>query len=236
MDYLLTKDYHSIIEFAISLKEEEIHHYFFNQYLKLNPSNPDFVDKLSNTIKTLDDRFKILIERETQSKKAKKSNTKTKNQNLLKINRDWNNHSFFYLDGILNFDFLPTWLNKKYKIFTLNKFYEIQKGFNKFKLNVKTKKQVNDTPLLQNIKLKWKGTPAQFCYIIDLLINKGYLEQPTAKGERSAKLLLEHFEFENDNPSFGSLGRNLHKNFDPIKNIEHRKLFQKIPHRNDLDK
>ena len=85
-------------------------------------------------------------------------------------------------------------------------------------------------------KLKWKGTPAQFCYIIDLLINKGYLEQPTPKGERSAKVLLSHFEFENDNPSFESLGRNLHKNFDPIKNVEHRILFQKMPHRNDLDK
>lgn len=87
-----------------------------------------------------------------------------------------------------------------------------------------------------NQKLKWKGTPAQFCYIIDLLINKGYIEQPTAKGERSAKILLEHFEFDNYNPTFESLGKNLHKDFDPIKNVEHRKHFQKIPHRNELDK
>jgi len=94
----------------------------------------------------------------------------------------------------------------------------------------------NNVNLKIDKKLKWKGTPAQFCYIIDLLINKGYLEQPTPKGERSGKILLSHFEFENDTPSFESLGRNLHKNFDPIKNVEHRKLFQKMPHRNDLDK
>jgi len=85
-------------------------------------------------------------------------------------------------------------------------------------------------------KLKWKGTPAQFCFIIDLLIEKGYIEKPTNYSERSGKLLLNHFEFENDKPTFESLGKYLHKDLYAINNQEHIALFNKIPHRKDLDK
>lgn len=85
-------------------------------------------------------------------------------------------------------------------------------------------------------KLTWKGTPAQFGFIIDLLINKGYINQPTPYGERSAELLLSLFEFESHKPSKESLGKNLHKEIDPIKNPSHKSAFSKFPHRNDLDK
>lgn len=155
MNYLLSKDYHSIIEFAITLNEEEIQHYFFNQYFILNTTNPDFVDKLNNTINILDERFKqLIIERENQSKET--NTKKNKNQNLLKINKDWSNHSFFYLEGILNFNFLPTWLHKNYKIFTLNKFNEIQKGFEEFKLKINNETQTNKKPSKKDISLKQK--------------------------------------------------------------------------------
>ena len=150
MNYLMSKDYHSIIELAIDLKEEEIQHYFYNQYLNLITTNPDFIDKLNNTINILDHRFKQLIESVNKPKKDKRK----KNQNLLKINKDWSSHSFFYLEGILNYVFPPSWLDKKYKIFTLNKFNEIQKGFEDFNLKINNEIQTNKNTSSTNIKLK----------------------------------------------------------------------------------
>lgn len=85
-------------------------------------------------------------------------------------------------------------------------------------------------------KIKWQGTPGQFAFVIDLLINKGYIEKPTQFGERSAQFLLQHFEIKNHKPSKQSLGRMLHKEYDPIVNPEHKSRFYKIPSRNDLDK
>jgi hypothetical protein len=148
----MSKDYHSIIELAIDLKEEEIQHFFYNQYLNFNTTNPDFIEKLNYTINKLDERFKELIERVNQPTKDK---TK-KNQNLLKINKDWSSHSFFYLEGILNYDFPPTWLYNKYKIFTLNKFNEIQKGFEEFNLKINNEIQINKKPSTPDITLKQK--------------------------------------------------------------------------------
>jgi hypothetical protein len=45
-------------------------------------------------------------------------------------------------------------------------------------------------------KLKWTGTPAQFGFIIDLLIQKGYLEKPAKSYAKDADIYLEHFDIE----------------------------------------
>lgn len=55
------------------------------------------------------------------------------------------------------------------------------------------------TPSFQNTnidasKLIWKGTPAQFGFIIDLLIQGGYLEKPTSSFEKDANFYFEHFQ------------------------------------------
>jgi hypothetical protein len=91
-----------------------------------------------------------------------------------------------------------------------------------------------ETPLPE--KLIWLGTPGQFAFIMDLLINKGYIKKPTRFSERSAELLLKLFEFADHKPTKQSLGKLLHKNTDPITNIEHKGKFMKIPNRNDLDR
>lgn len=43
-------------------------------------------------------------------------------------------------------------------------------------------------------KLKWNGTPSQFGFIIDLLIQGGYLEKPTSSFTKDANLYLQHFD------------------------------------------
>lgn len=43
-------------------------------------------------------------------------------------------------------------------------------------------------------KLKWLGTPAQFGFVIQELIGKGYLEKPAGSNAKDVKALLEHFE------------------------------------------
>lgn len=87
-----------------------------------------------------------------------------------------------------------------------------------------------------NRKLVWKGKPADFAFIIDLLINKGYLEKPTRFGTRNARILLQYFDFIDNNPTEDSLGNMLHKDIDPIKNPTHRAKFNSIPRRDELDK
>lgn len=43
-------------------------------------------------------------------------------------------------------------------------------------------------------KLKWKGTPAQFGFLIIELIGKGYLEKPTSSYSKDANLYLDIFD------------------------------------------
>ena len=110
-----------------------------------------FLDE-DNEFRGFKDVFKLLIERE--------------NQNLLELNKDWSNNSFYYLEGILNFEFPPRWLDTKYKIFTLNKFNEIQKGFEEFKMKINNKKETKNHPSTTNIKLKWEGQKNQLYQVL----------------------------------------------------------------------
>ncbi len=43
-------------------------------------------------------------------------------------------------------------------------------------------------------KLKWLGTPAQFGFIIQELIGKGYIEKPSNSLRKDTELLLQHFD------------------------------------------
>jgi hypothetical protein len=175
-----------------------------------------------------------LIERESEKEIRLKGYCETDFRNTI----DWNETIFWYYNGKVFFEFNIYWKENEYKQFSFLNLDKLKTGLDKFKelINDNVIEEEKNKEINIVKKLKWTGTPAQFSYIIDLLINKGYIEQPAPKGERSARILLEHFEIENHKPSFESLGKMLHKDIDQIKNIDHRKLFQKIPHRNDLDK
>jgi hypothetical protein len=45
-------------------------------------------------------------------------------------------------------------------------------------------------------KLKWKGTAAQFGYIIQELVGKEFIEKPTGSYAKDAEFYLQHFEIE----------------------------------------
>lgn len=116
---------------------------------------------------------------------------------------------------------------------------------NETKKNLKTQKDetkeistenINETELSNPAKIKWLGTPAHLALIIDLLIEKGYIQQPSKYAERSAAFLLNHFEIDGYKTSKEGLARLLHKDEVPIKNPTHTALFYKMPHRNNLDK
>lgn len=87
-------------------------------------------------------------------------------------------------------------------------------------------------------KFKWKGTPAQLAFIVNLLQVKGYIEGLTPYGERNAKLLLSHFDIDGFNSTPGSLGKCFQqlKNDELPINKEDAAQFQRIPNRNDLKK
>ncbi len=84
-------------------------------------------------------------------------------------------------------------------------------------------------------KLIWNGKPAHLAFIIDLLIEKGYLEA-TEYGERTAEILLKFINFEKYKPSKESLGRLLHKGTDNagFKGEDLKNKFLKIPYLKDL--
>jgi len=238
MSYLLEEDYSKIIEKAITTNTEKVGYFFHSEYIRVKESNFDFIECLTKTINELEIRYNEEKEKLIVKESDKEIRLKGYCETDFRDTTDWNETIFWYHNGKVFFEFNFYWKENQYLQFKLSTLNKLITGLDKFKElindNVIDEKKINEIDSVK--KLKWKGTPAQFCYIIDLLINKGYLEQPTPKGERSGKVLLSHFEFENDNPTFQSLGRNLHKNFDSIKSIEHRKLFQKIPHRNELDK
>lgn len=88
----------------------------------------------------------------------------------------------------------------------------------------------------QTGKIIFKGTPAQFVYIIELLASRDYIKEISNKPYRKAKLLLRHFKFENNNPTDDSLGKVFATDGPSIKNGDHRTLFNKMPFRDQLDK
>jgi len=122
----------------------------------------------------------------------------------------------------------------------------IIEGYKLFAANITNKEQAQEQEeeeeqapeqaTIPNEKLTWLGTPAQFAFIIDLLISKGYIEKPGASGEGSAKILLKHFDFKFNGPSFESLGIKLHRRHKAINNIEHINAFEKMPFQYQLDK
>ena len=82
-------------------------------------------------------------------------------------------------------------------------------------------------------KLTWKGKPAHLALIIDTLIEKGYLEA-TPYGERTAKILLSLFDFQELKPTIESLGKLLHKDKYAINDKTVVDQFNKIPKRSEL--
>jgi hypothetical protein len=79
------------------------------------------------------------------------------------------------------------------------------------------------------IKLKWKGTPSQFGFIIDLLIKGEYLERPTNSFAKDADYYSEIFEIDT---TPGTLAKEVSENTNSL-NTENRKKF-KIPPKKDL--
>ncbi len=99
---------------------------------------------------------------------------------------------------------------------------------------------LQETESLENApltsRIKWKGTPAQLAYVINLLQTKGWIEGLTGKGEKDAKIILTHFEIDGHSPTPESLGKcfqQMKKDELPI-NKEDAAKFLKFPHRNDL--
>lgn len=83
---------------------------------------------------------------------------------------------------------------------SMNKINDIEKAFEQFMKKVK-KVDLQEPDILQKQdgnfkgkKLVWKGTPAQFGFIIIELIGKGYLERPTGSFSRDAEFFLSLFD------------------------------------------
>lgn len=120
--------------------------------------------------------------------------------------------------------------------------YQIFKQNSDFKGLVELLNMNNDSSEIKNYtsvsvpienKLKWLGTPAQFGYIINELVEKGFIECPTTHASPSisklAKVCLEIFEL-------GSTPQNIEKELNPEKNTlsVHKRKYFNIPNVSEL--
>lgn len=91
---------------------------------------------------------------------------------------------------------------------------------------------ITPTPKIEN-KLKWLGTPAQFGYIINELVEKGFIECPTTHASPSisklSRVCLEVFDL-------SSTPQNIEKELNPEKNTlsEIKRKHFKIPNISEL--
>ena len=88
------------------------------------------------------------------------------------------------------------------------------------------KSELKNTP--SQIKLKWKGTPSQFGYIIQELIGNGYIEKPSKSYIKDAETYLEIFDIETTSRT---LAKEISSTGDTQNTLsaKNRALF-KIPH------
>jgi hypothetical protein len=86
-----------------------------------------------------------------------------------------------------------------------------------------------ETIQTSNQKLKWIGTPSQFGFIIDLLIQGGYLERPKSSFTKDANFYLQHFDI---NTTPGTLAIEISEQTNHLS-IENRKRII-IPHKDKL--
>ena len=96
-----------------------------------------------------------------------------------------------------------------------------------------TEQVYNDTSNTSEIsdlqKLEWLGTPAQFGFIIQELIGKGYIARPTSSFARDAIILLSHFNIET---TPGTLAKEINSVSSSLSTDNARLLS--IPHINKL--
>jgi hypothetical protein len=103
-----------------------------------------------------------------------------------------------------------TWVNK------MTELREVNEAKNENKKSVKIISQLPN-------KLVWTGTPAQFGFIINELIGKGYLEKPTASFAKDVKIYLEIFDI-NTTPATLEKEINLYSNSTSANNASLLKM------------
>lgn len=235
---LLDQTQYGSILFAANKFQDvlDITDHFLAEYRKNIADNPRFVEKLKELIQST--KLKVDDLRKQGIARDEKDDYKNPDGSPIQ-KRDYKEYNFS--GNKLGFSLLTFAGAGR---MSMNKLNDIERAFKEFENKIEAlANQVNkieeeeDSELIpKEVRLKWKGTPGQFAFIVDLFINKGYLEKPTQFAERNAGIFLELFEFAEHNPTKESLGRLLHKEQDAINNPEHKGKFLKIPHRNELDK
>ena len=137
------------------------------------------------------------------------------------------------LKATLQAHFINYNLYLEYKIFTENyDFIRLIGLINNIYGSSEIKNVTSATIPIEN-KLNWLGTPAQFGFIINELVEKGFIECPATHGSpsisRLSKVCLEIFDL-------SSTPKNIEKELNPEKNTlsDYKKGFFKIPNINEL--
>lgn len=85
-----------------------------------------------------------------------------------------------------------------------------------------------DNPARTKTKLVWKGTPAQFGFVMAELIGKGYLEQPAGSHNQTAEILLQIFDVASPSTGKATTKGTLAKEINPNSNslsVENSRKF-----------
>jgi hypothetical protein len=184
MEYLSRPEFELIIANAMQLMEEEIPFYFINQHSKYIESNLDFIDRLDGCIKLLENQINKEIE-------YIKTNYNDKyDLNEIRICFDKNHRP-------MELTFNKLSLSKSSIRININKIGELRKGFEALTHSITNKMTKNTiTPNSSISKLKWNGKAAEFGFLIQELIGKGWIEKPSRSLTSDAKLYFNIFEID----------------------------------------
>lgn len=204
---------------------------FIEDEKQLNHSSiEDFINEKSQHIKKY--KFNRIVRNNVELAKIDISKM---SEDLIEIICDYLEKKEFSMaiKTIIETNFLRYNLYLEYKIFNedLN-FIRAIGLLNSICGSIETKNVISAVVPNEN-KLKWSGTPAQFGYIINELVEKGFIECPTTHSSPSisklAKVCFEIFDL-------SSTPQNIEKELNPEKNtlsVIKRKYFN-IPNVSEL--
>ena len=229
MFFPLNQDYYKLNNTYYSLVKDEIKQNFImlnNQQLKkykpyVYSYLKDSSDRFQSFLNDTKGNFYSLVELEGKNKWIKPNEIHEIEDAIIFYS------SSFYL-------FLAHWQDVEMMVLNLIK-KDKEKGDNGEKDN----EGINDKEIDEFIdgisknkpdkKLKWIGTPSQFGFIVDLLIQGGYLEKPTSSFSKDANFYLQHFDI---NTTPGTLAIEVSEITNHLSTDNRKRII--IPHKDKL--
>jgi hypothetical protein len=191
MSYLMPNQYDEILYQSIGLDTLQTTLFFRSKYLENKEHNPIFPFELSNAIGRLFEKYKSL-----NYSNPLYTNDENGKPVYIEKNTSIPINSLFpaSICGTLDGRRIDT--NSFHCLIDAWNFFNDQIKLGNETDSTESEQQENQDEILKTRqpKVKWKGAPSHFSYIIGELIDKGYMDKPAGTFNRQATFWLSIFE------------------------------------------